>query len=63
MRTLVADQLDVEQEAVHVDSAFADLGATDDDRLAIAMAFDELFDVYVPDEDIASLRTFGDAVA
>jgi len=47
---------------VHVASFVDDLGADSLDTVELVMAFEEAFDIEIPDEDAEKIRTVQDAV-
>ncbi|MCH6171911.1 acyl carrier protein [Pseudonocardia alaniniphila] len=57
VKAVVAQQLGVEEDEVAVDSSFADLGADELDLQELMMAFEERFDVQIPDEVAEELTT------
>ena len=56
---LGADEAKVTEEASFID----DLGADSLDTVELVMAFEEEFNVEIPDDAAESIQTFGDAVA
>ena len=60
---IVAEELAVDKDEVTEDSSFIeDLGADSLDVVELVMAFEEEFDVEIPDEDAENIRTVEDAV-
>ena len=60
---LIADSLDIDQEKVTIDASFQDdLGADSLDTVELVMAFEEEFDIEIPDEEAEKIRTVKDAV-
>ncbi|ADQ14974.1 acyl carrier protein [Halanaerobium hydrogeniformans] len=60
---IVAEELAVDKDEITEDSSFIeDLGADSLDVVELVMAFEEEFDVEIPDEDAENIRTVGDAV-
>jgi len=60
---LVVDQLGVDADSVNADAHFIDdLGADSLDTVELVMAFEEEFDLEIPDEDAEKLETVGDAI-
>lgn len=59
---IVVDQLGVEPAEVVPEAAFADLGADSLDRVELVMAFEESFDLEIPDEDAEKITTVRDAM-
>lgn len=63
VKKITCDQLTVDDEAVKMESAFIDdLGADSLDIVELIMAFEEEFDIEIPDEKAEKIRTVGDAV-
>ncbi len=63
VKNLVVTQLGVDAGKVNTDSAFIDdLGADSLDTVELVMAFEEEFDVEIPDEDAQNMKTVADAV-
>ena len=63
VRTIVVDQLGVESDSVKAESHFQnDLGADSLDTVELVMAFEEEFDMEIPDEEAENIATVGDAV-
>jgi len=63
VKTLVADQLDVKPSAVKLDASFSeDLNADSLSWIELVLAFEEVFDVDIPDEDAERIRTVRDAI-
>ena len=63
VRDLVVEQLGVKPEDVTLEASFIDdLGADSLDTVELVMAFEEAFDIEIPDEDAEQMRTVGDAV-
>lgn len=60
---IVVDRLGVKPEEVKIDASFIDdLGADSLDTVELLMAFEEEFDISIPDEDIEKIITVGDAI-
>ena len=60
---LIVDQLGVDADSVTSDSHFIDdLGADSLDTVELVMAFEEEFDIEIPDEDAEKLETVSDAI-
>lgn len=60
---LIVDQLGVDADSVKEDAHFIDdLGADSLDTVELVMAFEEEFDIEIPDEDAEKLETVGDAI-
>lgn len=64
VKELVVEQLGVEAEEVTAEASFIDdLGADSLDIVELVMAFEEEFDLEIPDEDAEKLTTVGAAVS
>ena len=62
--SLTVDQLGVESDKVTADAKFIeDLGADSLDNVELVMAFEENFDIEVPDEEAEKLQSVADVVA
>lgn len=60
---LIVDQLGVEKEEVTWEASFIeDLGADSLDTVELVMAFEDEFDIEIPDEDAEKIRSVKDAV-
>ena len=63
VKEVVAEQLNVEADEIHEDSSFVDdLGADSLDLVELVMALEDNFDMKIPDEDVESIKTVGDAI-
>ena len=64
VKAIVAEQLGVKQEQVTNDASFVDdLGADSLDTVELVMAFEEAFDIEIPDEEAEKIKTVQDAVS
>ena len=64
VRSIIVDQLVVESDKVTADAKFIeDLGADSLDTVELVMAFEENFDIEVPDEEAEKLQSVADVVA
>ena len=64
VRSIIVDQLGVESDKVTADAKFIeDLGADSLDTFELVMAFEENFDIEVPDEEAEKLQSVADVVA
>ncbi len=60
---LIVDQLGVDADNVTPEAHFIDdLGADSLDTVELVMAFEEEFDLEIPDEDAEKLETVGNAI-
>ena len=63
VKEIIVDQLGVETEQVKPEASFIDdLGADSLDTVELVMAFEEAFDIEIPDEDAEKIRTVKDAI-
>ena len=63
IKSIVADQLGVDEDQVTEDASFIDdLGADSLDTVELRMAFEEEFDVEIPDEDAQKIKTVKDVI-
>ena len=64
LRDLVAEEFVTSPDSVTMETSFEDdLGANSVDLVELAMAMEERFEIEeVPEEDLAGLKTVGDAV-
>ena len=63
IKSIVADQLGVDEDQVTEDASFIDdLGADSLDTVELIMAFEEEFDVEKPDEDAQKIKTVKDVI-
>ena len=63
IKSIVADQLGVDEDQVSEDASFIDdLGADSLDTVELIMAFEEEFDVEIPDEDAQKIKTVKDVI-
>ena len=63
VKVIVADKLSKEKKDINLDSNFIeDLGADSLDIVELVMAFEEEFNLEVPDKEAEKLKTVGDAV-
>ncbi|MCX7799635.1 MAG: acyl carrier protein [Fimbriimonadales bacterium] len=63
VRKIVVNALSVKEEEVVESASFEeDLGADSLDVVELAMALEEEFGIDIPDDDVNSIKTVGDAV-
>ena len=63
VKEIIVEQLGVDEEQVNPEASFIDdLGADSLDTVELVMAFEEKFDIEIPDEDAEKMRTVGDAI-
>ena len=60
---LIVEQLDADSNNISLEDSFMDdLGADSLDTVELIMAFEEEFDIEIPDEDAENIRTVGDVI-
>ncbi|MDD6214572.1 MAG: acyl carrier protein [Firmicutes bacterium] len=63
IKKVIMEQLGVNEKDITPDASFVeDLGADSLDVVELIMAFENEFDIEIPDEDVESIATVGDAV-
>lgn len=63
VKEIIAKQLGVDQSAVTLDASFVeDLGADSLDTVELVMAFEEAFNIEIPDEDAEKIARVKDAI-
>jgi acyl carrier protein len=63
VKDIIVDQLGVNADQVTPEAKFVeDLGADSLDTVELVMAFEEEFDIEVPDEEAEKLQSVGDVV-
>ncbi|MEK6645441.1 MAG: acyl carrier protein [Candidatus Firestonebacteria bacterium] len=63
VKEIIIDQLGVAAEQVTLEASFIDdLGADSLDTVELVMAFEEEFNMEIPDEDAEKIRTVTDAI-
>ncbi len=63
IKSIVVDQLGVDESQVTEDASFVDdLGADSLDTVELIMAFEEEFDIEIPDEDAQKIKTVKDVM-
>ncbi len=63
VKSIIVDNLGVAEEEITPEASFVDdLGAYSLDTVELVMAFEEEFDIEIPDDDAEKIATVGDAV-
>jgi acyl carrier protein len=63
LKQIIVEQLGVDEAEVTPSASFVDdLGADSLDIVELVMAFEEAFDVEIPDEDAEKIKTVQDAI-
>ena len=64
VKKIVVEHLNVDEGKVSDDASFIDdLGADSLDTVELVMAFEEAFDVEIPDDKAETILTVGDAIS
>ena len=63
VKSIIVEQLGVDEEEVTPDASFVDdLGADSLDTVELVMAFEEAFDIEIPDEEAEKIKTVKNAI-
>lgn len=63
VKKIIAEQLNVDEADVKPEASFIDdLGADSLDTVQLIMAFEEEFNIEIPDEESVNIKTVGDAI-
>ncbi len=63
VKAIIKEQLDVEEADIKSESSFIDdLGADSLGLVELVLAFEEAFEIDIPDEETEKIRTVNDAV-
>jgi acyl carrier protein len=63
VKEIIVEQLSVPAEKVKKESHYVnDLGADSLDTVELVMAFEEAFDIEIPDDDVAKITTVGETI-
>jgi acyl carrier protein len=63
VKQIIVEQLGVEESEVTANASFQDdLGADSLDIVELVMAFEEAFEIEIPDEDAEKIKTVKDAI-
>jgi acyl carrier protein len=63
VKQIIVEQLGVDEGEVTQNASFVDdLGADSLDTVELVMAFEEAFEIEIPDEDAEKIRTVQDAI-
>jgi len=63
VKKIIVEQLSVDEEKINEGASFIDdLGADSLDTVELVMAFEEEFEIEIPDDAAEGIQTFGDAV-
>ena len=63
VKRIIKEQLDVDEKDIKPESTFIDdLGADSLGLVELVLAFEEAFEIDIPDEDTEKIRTVADAI-
>lgn len=63
VKRIIKEQLDVDEKDIKLEATFVDdLGADSLGLVELVLAFEEAFEIDIPDEETEKIRTVGDAV-
>lgn len=63
IKTIIVDQLDVDEDKITNNSSITDdLGADSLDVVDLVMSLEDEFDLEIPDEEVENINTVGDIV-
>lgn len=63
VKSIVVDQLDVDEDKVTMNANIQDdLGADSLDIVDLVMSFEDEFDLEIPDDQVENIKTIGDVV-
>ncbi|NOU28790.1 MAG: acyl carrier protein [Polyangiaceae bacterium] len=63
VKRIIKEQLDVDEKDIKPESSFVDdLGADSLGLVELVLAFEEAFEIDIPDEDTEKIRTVQDAI-
>ena len=63
VKKIIVEQLDVDEKDIKPESSFIDdLGADSLGLVELVLAFEEQFEIDIPDEDTEKIRTVADAI-
>ena len=63
VKEIIVEELNRKEDEITMDSSFTeDLGADSLDVVQLIMHFEEKFEIEIPDDEVESIKTVGDAV-
>jgi len=62
IRALIAEQLDIDEDKISLDTTFEDIDADSLDVVELVMALEEEFDLEIADEEVEKIQVVGDIV-
>lgn len=62
VRSLISEQLDVEEDKITLETTFEDIDADSLDVVELVMALEEEFNLEIADEEVEKIKTVGDII-
>lgn len=62
IRSIIADQFELDEDTITPDSTMDDLGIDSIDAVELVMSIEDEFDLEIPDEEMDNFKTVGDVV-
>ncbi len=62
VKSLISEQLDVEEEKITLETTFEDIDADSLDVVELVMALEEEFNLEIADEEVEQIKTVGDII-
>ncbi len=62
VKSIIADQLEIAQEKLAMETTFEDIDADSLDVVELVMALEEEFDLEISDQEIENIKAVGDVV-
>lgn len=62
VRSLIAEQLDLDEDKITPETTFEDIDADSLDVVELVMALEEEFDLEIPDEAVENIKTVADII-
>jgi len=62
VRALIAEQLDIDEEKITLDTTFEDIDADSLDVVELVMTLEEEFDLEISDEAVEKIKTVADII-
>lgn len=62
VKSLISEQLDVDEEKLDMKTTFEDIDADSLDVVELVMALEEEFNLEISDEEVEKIKTIGDIV-
>ncbi|RJX29307.1 MAG: acyl carrier protein [Dethiobacter sp.] len=63
VRSLIAEQLDIDEDKITLETTFEDIDADSLDVVELVMALEEEFDLEIADEAVENIKTVADIIS